>query len=97
MSTLPELEPGDKVWVPLKSSNTGIVRKSSEPRSFVLKTEQPHLRRNRKHLVLSPNEAIGSASGKDSPEREACDKDLQEPHNCTGPGRMVIAPTRLNL
>ena len=62
VSTLSELEPGDKVWVPDKSSLAVSVQKSSEPRSYVVKMEQSLLRRNRKHLVASPNETIGSGS-----------------------------------
>ena len=47
-----------------------------------------------KHLVASPNKMIGSESRKDSPAKEACDKDPQEPPNCTvRSGRMVISPT----
>ena len=65
VSTLPELEHADKVWVAGKSSPVVIARKSSEPRFYVVKTEQSLLRRSRKHLVANPNETIGSESRKD--------------------------------
>lgn len=88
VSTLPELEPTDKVWVPDNSSSVVIVRKSSEPRSYVVK------RRSRKHLLASPNKMIRSESRNDSPAKEAWDKDPQEPPNCAvRSGRMVISPT----
>ena len=47
-SVLPELNPGDKVWIPDKNSPAVVIQKSPQPRSYVVKTEQSLLRRNRR-------------------------------------------------
>ena len=57
-SVLPELNPGDKVWIPDKNSPAVVIQKSPQPRSYVVKTEQSLLRRNRRHLIPNPKEEI---------------------------------------
>jgi hypothetical protein len=56
--SLPELSPGDNVWV--KDVGEGVVaEKRNEPRSYVVQSEGGGLlRRNRKHLVQTQSEQI---------------------------------------
>ena len=56
-SVLPELKPGNKVWVTDQSSPAVLVQKSLEPRSYMVKTERSLLWRNRRHVVETPNPA----------------------------------------
>lgn len=55
-SVLPELNPGDKVWIPDKNSPAVVIQKSLSPGHN--KTKQSLLRRNRRHLIPNPEEEI---------------------------------------
>ena len=51
-----QLEAGDSVWITDKKEQGTIVEQASPPRSYVIETPQGHLRRNRHHLVKSPDQ-----------------------------------------
>ncbi|XP_046860168.1 uncharacterized protein LOC124453393 [Xenia sp. Carnegie-2017] len=53
-SVLPDLSPDEKVWVKDIKSPAVVVGKTDEPRSYIVRTEQSVLRRNRKHLIPDP-------------------------------------------
>ena len=57
-SPLPNLNPGNKVWIPDKTSTAVVVQKSAEPRSYVVKTEQSLLRRNRHIFSQTPRRRL---------------------------------------
>ena len=40
VSVLPELHPGDRIWVPDMNSPAVVVQKRKEPRSYIVKAEQ---------------------------------------------------------
>ncbi|XP_046855956.1 uncharacterized protein K02A2.6-like [Xenia sp. Carnegie-2017] len=53
-SVLPDLSPDEKVWVKDIKSPAVVVGKTDKPRSYIVRTEQSVLRRNRKHLIPDP-------------------------------------------
>ncbi|XP_046863284.1 uncharacterized protein K02A2.6-like [Xenia sp. Carnegie-2017] len=53
-SVLPDLSPDEKVWVKDIKSPAVVVGKTDKPRSYIVRTEQSILRRNRKHLIPDP-------------------------------------------
>ena len=53
-SVLPDLNMGDKVWIPDNKTLEVVVRRSQAPRSVVVNTENSLLRRNKRDLVPSP-------------------------------------------
>ena len=55
-SVLPELNPGDKVWIPDKNSPAVVIQKSLSPGHN--KTKQSLLRRNRRHLIPNSKKEI---------------------------------------
>ncbi|XP_044167689.1 uncharacterized protein K02A2.6-like [Acropora millepora] len=103
-SVLPELNPGDKVWIPDKNSPAVVIQKSAQPRSYVVKTEQSLLRRNRRHLIPNPKEIEETAKpppvGNIQPTKETVlTQGVSTPCSVvkTRSGRTVIPPTRLDL
>ena len=103
-SVLPELNPGDKVWIPEKNSRAVVIQKSPQPRSYVFKTEQSLLRRNRRHLIPNLNEIEKNAKplpvGNIQPRKETrSTRGVNTPCSVvkTRSGRTVIPPTRLDL
>ena len=54
-SKLSELNSGDVVWIPDKRSPETVLKKSNEPRSYIVETDNAVLRRNRRHLIPDPN------------------------------------------
>ena len=104
-SVLPELNPGDKVWIPDKNSPAVVIQKSPQPRSYVVKREQSLLRRNRRHLIPNPKEEI-EESAKSLPVESiqptmetGSTQGVNTPYSVvkTRSGRTVIPPTRLDL
>ena len=103
-SVLPELNPGDKVWIPDKDSPAVMIQKSLQPRSYVLKTEQSLLRRNRRHLIPNLKEIEENAKplpvGNIQRTKETrSTRGVNTPCSVvkTRSGRTVIPPTRLDL
>ena len=101
---LPELNPGDKVWIPDKNSPAVVIQKSPQPRSYVVKTEQSLLRRNRRHLITNPKEIKETAKplpvGNIQPTKETgSTQGINTPCSVvkTRSSRTVIPPTRLDL
>ena len=103
-SVLPELNPCDKVWIPDKNSPAVVIQKSPQPRSYIFKTQQSLLRRNRRHLIPNPKEIEETAKplpvGSIQPTKETgSTQGVNTP--CivvqTRSGRGVIPPTRLDL
>ncbi len=103
-STLPDLSPGERVWLPDSSSPAVVVEKSRHPRSYVVETNQSLLRRNRRHLV--PSESMTTQATENKGEN-ATNQDESftttttsetTPNNVvrTRSGRIVKPPTRLN-
>ena len=52
--TLPELHPGERVWLPDKKVEGTVVDKADPPRSYTVETPKGRLRRNRRHLNPLP-------------------------------------------
>ena len=50
---LPQLEPGDTVWIPDRDSSGTVVEETS-PRSHIVETVDGSYRRNRRHLIRMP-------------------------------------------
>ena len=78
-----------------KKEKGTVIKKSTEPRSYVVKTEQSLLRRNRKHLIPTPREETNestdiTASMEPSP-------DTKPDVIYTRSGRLVTPPDRLTL
>ncbi|KAK2549798.1 hypothetical protein P5673_029619 [Acropora cervicornis] len=103
-SVLPELNPGDKVWIPDKNSPAVVIQKFPQPRSYVVKTEQSLLRRNRRHLIPNPKEIEETAKplpvGNIQPTKEpGSTQGVNTPCSVvkTRSGRTVLPPTRLDL
>lgn len=93
-SVLPVLKPGEKVWVTDRSAPAVIVQKSPEPGSYVVKTDQSLLRRNRRQLVETPTPApkLEKQTRDDLPKCESSNN-----FTVTRSGRTVIPPKRLEL
>lgn len=93
-SVLPVLKPGEKVWVTDRSAPAVIVQKSPEPGSYVVKTDQSLLRRNRRQLVETPTPApkLEKQKRDDLPKCESSNN-----FTVTRSGRTVIPPKRLEL
>ena len=93
-SALPVLKPGEKVWVTDRSAPAVIVQKSPEPGSYVVKTDQSLLRRNRRQLVETPTPApkLEKQKRDDLPKCESSSN-----FTVTRSGRTVIPPKRLEL
>ena len=54
-SVLPDLNMGDKVWIPDNKTLEVVVRRSQAPRSVVVNTENSLLRRNKRDASLRAN------------------------------------------
>ena len=103
-SVLPELNPGDKVWVPDKNSPAVVIQKSPQPQSYVVKTEQSLPRRSRRRLIPNPKEIEETAKplpvGNIQPTKEpGSTQGVNTPCSVakTRSGRTVIPPTQLDL
>ena len=66
-SVLPDLNMGDKVWIPDNKTLEVVVRRSQAPRSVVVNTENSLLRRNKRDLVPSPR---ANAEGTSNTQQE---------------------------
>ena len=93
-SVLPELKPGNKVWVTDQSSPAVLVQKSPEHRSYIVKTDQSLLWRNWRHLVETPNPAakLEKERRDDLPKCESSSN-----FTVTRSDRTVIPQKRLDL
>ena len=67
---LPPLQPGDKVWVPGRESETEVKREVA-PLSYKIETEEGTFRRNRQHLIHLPTQ--------ERPEKSGAVEDLTDP------------------
>ena len=68
--SLPDLFPGDPVWLPSKKVEGTVIDKAGTPRSYTVATPNGQLRRNRRHLNLlpeTPSEMESTACGQPSP------------------------------
>ena len=66
---LPELRPGDQVWLPDYKTQGTVLEKSSTPRSYMVQTPSGELRRrNRRHLNFIPE---GQPSSPDPPNTKS--------------------------
>ena len=52
--TIPELHPGERVWLPDKKGEGTVVDRAGPPRSYTVETPKGQLRRNRRHLNRLP-------------------------------------------
>lgn len=93
-SVLPVLKPGENVWVTDRSAPAVIVQKSPEPGSYVVKTDQSLLRRNRRQLGETPTPApkLEKEKRDDLPKCESSSN-----FTVTRSGRTVIPPKRLDF
>lgn len=106
---MPSLQPGEKVWVK-DIQTTGLIKSpTAEPRSYEVQTRRGKVRRNRKHLILSPNaetnwnDEIGAEQEdieiRENQPQSPVDKNIQESQEQTRTrsGRIIVPPQRLNL
>ena len=101
---LPELLPGDKVWLTGQRKPGMVIRKSDEPRSYIVKTETSPggIRRNRRHLVANPNDTSSYTPSNDGNQQRNLDEETLAPeesssYTTTRSGRVVVPPKRLDL
>ncbi len=47
---LPILQPGQSVWLPREESQGTVIRPAETPRSYIVRTDEGLLRRNRTHM-----------------------------------------------
>ena len=69
--TLPELHPGERVWLPDKNVEGTVVDKAGPPRSDTVETPKGQLSRNRRHLDRlpeTPNTDTSTAHSSPSPD-----------------------------
>ena len=69
--SLPELHPGECVWLPDKKVEGTVVDKAGPPRSYIVETPKGQLRRNRRHLNRlpeTPNTDTSTALSSPSPD-----------------------------
>ncbi|XP_015750651.1 PREDICTED: uncharacterized protein LOC107330577 [Acropora digitifera] len=69
--SLPELHPGERVWLPDKKVEGTVVDKAGPPRSYTVETPKGQLRRNRRHLNRlpeTPNTDTSTALSSPSPD-----------------------------
>ena len=65
------LQPGDSVWVQDAKTSGTVIKQTDSPRSYLVRTPTSCLRRNRRHLVPTPNE---HTSVTDSPSTSCQDR-----------------------
>ena len=80
---LPELNPGDAVWIPDRKEE-GMVQEEVAPRSYRVNTPEGTVRRNRRVLVRMPETNGDSADADESqpelqPESQPTDETTEEP------------------
>ena len=52
--TLPEILPGERVWLPDQKAEGSVVERACTPRSYIVETPTGQMRRNRRQLNLLP-------------------------------------------
>ena len=104
-SVLPDLNIGDKVWILDTKTPAVIVRRSQEPHSFIIKTENSLLIKNRRDLVSSPRANVEGTSntqleGISLTHKNPKTSNLASPQSTvikTCSSRIVNLPTQLDL
>ena len=81
--TLPDLPPGERVWLPDQKAEGTVVERAGTPRSYIVETPNGQLRRNRRQLNLLPGtpeadyKADSTAASPSSPIVEKTDSPVQ--------------------
>ena len=89
------LKPGDTVWIPEHEAGGTVVRESNT-RSYVVQTDNGTFRRNRRDLILMPNEAKSQSSNQESPVEPKESQAMNEDGGVkTRSGRVSRPPDRL--
>lgn len=94
----PELHPGQSVWITTESSHGTVVQQTAAPRSYLVRTEDGLLRRNRTHLRATQCPLPDSTNREDT-DSDSADQPVAEPDATyvTGSGRHSRPPRRLDL
>ena len=80
---LPQLQPGDQVWVPQRQSE-GEVQREVAPQSYTVESEGDTFRRNRRDLIRLPDSETGANhSEPDEPVQSAHSNDSNNSHDDT--------------
>nr|XP_054749950.1 uncharacterized protein K02A2.6-like [Lytechinus pictus] len=96
---LPELQPGDLVWIRDQSRYGRVIQKAIQPRSYHVQTEHGTIRRNRKALISIRDQAKTtvpdpSSDVPTSPDDPDGEPDTLQPTQQTGPSQQSASPTR---
>nr|XP_054775152.1 uncharacterized protein LOC129283335 [Lytechinus pictus] len=96
---LPELQPGDLVWIHDQSRYGRVIQKAIQPRSYHVQTEHGTIRRNRKALISIQDQAKTtvpdpSSDVPTSPDDPDGEPDTLQPTQQTGPSQQGASPTR---
>ena len=95
VKNLKPLSPGDTVWIPEHEAGGTVVRESNT-RSYVVQTDNGTFRRNRRDLILMPNEAKSQSSDPESPVEPKESQAMNEDGGVkTRSGRVSRPPDRL--
>jgi len=87
---LPQLEPGDYVWITDRQT-TGKVVEEAAPRSHIVETREGSFRRNRQHLVRLPETDTAQELPTDSGTQQATSRETR-----SRSGRAPGPPQRLD-
>ena len=89
--TLPELHPGERVWLLDKKVDGAVVGKAGPPRSYTVETPKGQLKRNRRHLNrLSETPNTDTSKTLSSPSPDVQTATSPEPTTLATP----VAPRR---
>ena len=106
--TLPELFPGERIWIPDKKVEGTVVDKAGPPRSYTVETPKGQLRRNRRHLnrlpetpntdtstaFSSPPPDVQTATSPEQPAPATAASTPEAPRRTTRSGREIRSPER---
>ena len=101
---LPALQPGNNVWIRDKNRHSSVVKRSPQPRSYLVQTPKGIVQRNRAALVTMSDHHEDDIAEQSSVPSEHADVAMTPRRPPSSPlamrtktGRLVRAPVRLDL
>ena len=104
---LPDMRPGQSVWLPTENVQGTVIDHAAGPRSYVVRTDYGLLRRNRSHLretyqpethaVERTNDPVETENQADAVQPAARAQNSESTTYVTSSGRLSRPPNRLDL
>ena len=89
---LPDIPPGERVWLPDQKVEGTVLDKAGTPRSYTVETPSGELRRNRRHLNLLPGTPKADSKS-DNPDTSSTPSAVEKANTPVRPPATVV-PTR---